>query len=194
MLCYHYQAEGRLWGGSESSESSKSGFGPVDHLRVAGSPPNSQDLFYSRVLLILSVSMHFGLFFSYKMYFLVESGGMGLTGFHWWVGCYKGNPTRYWSCPVRKFRFAKKKVDFFEIFRMLYFFVFQSWELCFSGFFCLILKHPFPVNQNHDFSENPCFSGGWVYMTSRDRKTWIFTGNGRFRTRQKKPEKRSSQL
>ena len=47
--------------------------------------------------------------------------------------------------------------------------------------------------KNHD-SENPCFSGGWVYMTSRDRKTWIFTGNGRFRTRQKKPEKRSSQL
>ena len=35
---------------------------------------------------------------------------------------------------------------------------------------------------------------GVHYMTSRDRKTWIFTGNGRFRTRQKKPEKRSSQL
>ena len=36
------------------------------------------------------------------------------------------------------------------------------------------------------FGENWCFSGGWVYITSRDRKTWIFTGNGRFRTRQKK--------
>ena len=42
--------------------------------------------------------------------------------------------------------------------------------------------------------KNPCFSCGWVYMTSRDRKTWIFTGNGRFRTRQKKPEKESSPL
>ena len=30
-------------------------------------------------------------------------------------------------------------------FRMLFFFFFfQSWELCFSGFFCLILKRPFP--------------------------------------------------
>ena len=32
-----------------------------------------------------------------------------------------------------------------QIWKCSHFFVFQSWELRFSGFFCLVLKRPFPV-------------------------------------------------
>ena len=68
----------------------------------------------------------------------------------------------------------QKKIEHFEIWKKTHFFFSKS----------------NPNSEKYDFV---CFSGGCTWPPEIG-KTWIFTGNGRFRTRQKKPEKRSSQL
>ena len=49
---------------------------------------------------------------------------------------------------------------------MLYFFLFQSWELRLSGFVCLILKRPFPVSFGLGPAPGMAFDSSYTTMVT----------------------------